>query len=80
MRSALQVRLEEPARVRGFGRGHGLGRTGDADPPAGGKIVLDFNRAYSPPCAFTPHATCPLPPANNRLPVAVEAGELFAGH
>ena len=45
-----------------------------------GKVILDFNRAYSPPCAFTPHATCPLPPPNNRLPVAIEAGEMFAGH
>jgi len=38
--------------------------------------VLDFNRAYSPPCAFTDFATCPLPPAPNRLSVAIEAGEL----
>jgi uncharacterized protein len=38
-------------------------------------VTLDFNRAYNPPCAFTPHATCPLPPAQNWLPVAVEAGE-----
>jgi len=59
---------------------YGGGRFLYADPPADGKIVIDFNRAYSPPCAFTPHATCPLPPPNNRLPVAVEAGEMFAGH
>jgi uncharacterized protein (DUF1684 family) len=59
---------------------YGGGRFLYADPPVDGRVVLDFNRAYSPPCAFTPHATCPLPPANNRLPVAVEAGELFAGH
>jgi len=59
---------------------YGAGRFLYADPPANGKIVLDFNKAYSPPCAFTPHATCPLPPANNRLPVAIEAGEMFAGH
>ena len=45
-----------------------------------GKVVLDFNRAYSPPCAFTAYATCPLPPPNNQLPVAIEAGEIFAGH
>lgn len=38
-------------------------------------VRLDFNRAYNPPCSFTPHATCPLPPAGNRLPFAVEAGE-----
>ncbi|MBB4105415.1 DUF1684 domain-containing protein [Allorhizobium borbori] len=40
-----------------------------------GKIVLDFNRAINPPCAFTPAATCPLPPAENRLPFPVLAGE-----
>jgi uncharacterized protein len=59
---------------------YGGGRFLYADPPVGGKVVLDFNRAYSPPCAFTPHATCPLPPPNNRLPVAIEAGEMFSGH
>jgi uncharacterized protein len=40
-----------------------------------GRVVIDFNKAYNPPCAFTPYATCPLPPPQNRLPVAVEAGE-----
>jgi uncharacterized protein (DUF1684 family) len=59
---------------------YGGGRFLYADPPAAGKVVLDFNRAYSPPCAFTAHATCPLPPANNRLPIPIEAGEKFAGH
>jgi uncharacterized protein (DUF1684 family) len=44
-------------------------------PPDSGTVVLDFNRAYSPPCVFTPYATCPLPPAQNKLPVAVRAGE-----
>jgi uncharacterized protein (DUF1684 family) len=39
------------------------------------KVVLDFNRAENPPCAFTPFATCPLPPKENRLPFAVTAGE-----
>jgi uncharacterized protein (DUF1684 family) len=42
---------------------------------ANGKVIVDFNKAYNPPCAFTPFATCPLPPAQNRLPVRVEAGE-----
>ena len=46
-----------------------------ADPPQGGKLVLDFNLAVNPPCAFTPFATCPLPPKENRLPIAVTAGE-----
>ncbi len=40
-----------------------------------GTVDLDFNRAYNPPCAFTPYATCPLPPPQNILPVAIEAGE-----
>ena len=40
-----------------------------------GKTVIDFNKAYNPPCAFTPFATCPLPPLQNRLPIRVEAGE-----
>lgn len=44
--------------------------------PANGKVDLDFNRAYNPPCAFTDFATCPLPPKQNHLPVRIEAGEL----
>jgi len=40
-----------------------------------GAITLDFNQLYNPPCAYTPYATCPLPPEQNRLPVAIEAGE-----
>jgi uncharacterized protein (DUF1684 family) len=60
---------------------YGAGRYLYADPPdAAGRIVVDFNKAYSPPCAFTSYATCPLPPFQNRLPIAVEAGERFAGH
>jgi len=38
-------------------------------------VVLDFNLAYNPPCAWTPYATCPLPTRDNRLEIAVEAGE-----
>jgi uncharacterized protein (DUF1684 family) len=45
-------------------------------PDPDGMVVLDFNRAYSPPCAFTDFATCPLPPSQNRLAPAIEAGEL----
>lgn len=44
-------------------------------PGADGRTVIDFNRAYNPPCAFTPFATCPLPPQQNRLPIAIQAGE-----
>ena len=47
----------------------------DAEPPVNGKVVLDFNQAINPPCAFTPFATCPLPPYQNRLKLKVEAGE-----
>ena len=45
--------------------------------PAGedGTTVLDFNRAYNPPCAFTAFSTCPMPPPENRLDLAVTAGE-----
>jgi uncharacterized protein (DUF1684 family) len=46
-------------------------------PSAHGDVVLDFNRALNLPCAYTPLATCPLPPAQNRLPIAVEAGEML---
>lgn len=44
-------------------------------PVSGEETVVDFNRAVNLPCAYTPFATCPLPPAGNDLPVAVEAGE-----
>jgi len=50
-----------------------------ADMPHDGKTTLDFNKAYNPPCAFTPFATCPLPPAQNKLDVAVRAGEKTYG-
>jgi hypothetical protein len=53
-------------------------------PPAGldksGPLILDFNRLENPPCAYTPYATCPLPPEQNRLPVAIEAGEERYSH
>ena len=46
-----------------------------AAPDAEGRVTLDFNRAVNLPCAYTDFATCPLPPAENRLPIAIEAGE-----
>ena len=58
---------------------YGSGRFLYADLPKDGKLTLDFNKAYNPPCAFTPYATCPLPPPQNRLPVRIEAGELNYG-
>jgi uncharacterized protein (DUF1684 family) len=55
---------------------YGGGRFLYADwPGEDGVVVLDFNRAYNPPCVFTPWATCPLPPAQNRLPFPIRAGE-----
>ena len=45
-------------------------------PDSAGSVVIDFNRSYNPPCAFTTFATCPLPPSQNHLPLAVRAGEL----
>lgn len=50
-----------------------------AEAPKNGKVVLDFNRAYSPPCAFTAYATCPLPPPENILKVRIPAGEKWSG-
>ncbi len=51
------------------------------DPPdAAGRMVIDFNKAYSPPCAFTKFATCPLPPRQNRLPFPIAAGEKYTAH
>ena len=44
-------------------------------PGEDGVVMLDFNKAYNPPCAFTPYATCPLPPRQNVLPVFITAGE-----
>jgi uncharacterized protein (DUF1684 family) len=40
-----------------------------------GSAILDFNKAYNPPCAFTPYATCPLPLKENILSISIEAGE-----
>lgn len=56
------------------------GRFLDTDPVSDGKVVLDFNRAYNPPCAVTPYATCPLAPKENRLPIAIYAGEKYDRH
>jgi uncharacterized protein len=55
------------------------GRFFYAEAPKDGKIVLDFNKSYNPPCAFTPFATCPLPPKQNQLPIKIQAGELNYG-
>jgi uncharacterized protein (DUF1684 family) len=51
-------------------------------PDSNGKVILDFNKAYNPPCAFTKYATCPLPPKDNYLHLKITAGEkkFGAGH
>jgi uncharacterized protein (DUF1684 family) len=55
---------------------YGAGRYLYADPPGpDGTVILDFNKAHNPPCAFTKFATCPLPPHQNRMDLRVEAGE-----
>ncbi len=61
---------------------YGAARYMYAHPPdASGKTIVDFNKSYNPPCVFTPYATCPLPPPQNRLPIRIEAGEKkYAGH
>jgi len=55
---------------------YGAGRYLYSDLPKDGKVVLDFNRAENPPCAFTDFATCPLPPRQNFMKIAINAGEM----
>ncbi len=55
---------------------YGNGRFLYTDLPKDGQVVVDFNKAYNPPCAFSPFTTCPLPPWQNELKVAVRAGEM----
>jgi uncharacterized protein len=55
------------------------GRMVNTPLPENGKVILDFNKAYNPPCTFTPYATCALPLKENILPVRIEAGELRYG-
>lgn len=60
---------------------YGGGRFMYAYPDSLGRILLDFNKAYNPPCAVTPFAACPMPPPENHLPLKIEAGEkTFPGH
>ena len=53
------------------------GRFLETDAVSNGSVVLDFNRAYSPPCSVTPYATCPLAPKENRLSIAIPVGEKY---
>ena len=59
---------------------YGAGRFLYAPLPEDGRVLLDFNEAFSPPCAFTPYAACPLAPLQNRLAVRIEAGEMSRQH
>ena len=62
------------------GETYGGGRFLYTGPPAAdGAVEVDFNRAYNPPCVFSPYATCPLPWPENRLPIRIEAGERAFG-
>lgn len=54
---------------------YGGGRFMYASPDSTGRIILDFNKAYNPPCAITPFAACPMPPPENRLSLKIKAGE-----
>ncbi len=56
------------------------GRYHYTDAHENGKVFIDFNKAYSPPCAFTDYATCTFPPQDNHLKVAIEAGEIYPRH
>jgi uncharacterized protein (DUF1684 family) len=57
---------------------YGAGRYLDLEPEDDGTYVLDFNLAYHPSCVYDPRFSCPLTPAENRLPVRIEAGERLA--
>jgi uncharacterized protein (DUF1684 family) len=54
---------------------YGAARFVYTEPPKDGKVVIDFNKSYNPPCAFTPYATCALPTPQNRLDLRITAGE-----
>jgi len=54
---------------------YGAGRFLYTNMVNGDKVIIDFNKAYNPPCAFSPFATCPLPPLENNLEIRIEAGE-----
>lgn len=58
---------------------YGAGRYLDLEPEEDGTFVLDFNLAYHPSCVYDARFSCPLTPAENRLPVRIEAGERLAG-
>jgi uncharacterized protein (DUF1684 family) len=56
------------------------GRYMNAKAPQDGKVILDFNKAYNPYCAFSPYAACPIPPRQNHLPIRIAAGATYTNH
>jgi uncharacterized protein len=58
---------------------YGVGRFLESEMPKNGKVVLDFNKAYNPYCAFNPYSSCPIPPKQNTLITRIEAGEKYRG-
>lgn len=73
--TSARGRLQLIFRDAGLGRETYGTRYAYAEPAADGRYVIDFNRAYNPPCAYNPYTTCPTPPAQNILEVAIRAGE-----
>jgi len=59
---------------------YGAARFLAAEAPNGGRVLIDFNKAYNPPCAYNPYTTCPLPLPGNRLRVGIPAGEKMYKH
>jgi hypothetical protein len=58
---------------------YGAGRFLEAEMPKNGKVLVDFNKAYNPYCAFNPYSSCPIPPKQNTLTTRIEAGEKYRG-
>ncbi len=56
---------------------YAAGRYLEIDPLPDGRVLVDFNMAYNPYCAYSPHWSCPFPPAENRLSVPIRAGEMI---
>ncbi len=84
--TAFKMRPDDPADTSLFvpfadrtsgAETYGSGRFMDVEQPAGATVELDFNRAYNPLCNYSPAYNCPLPPAENRLAVAVRAGDFM---
>ncbi len=71
---AAQPSIADQAETYGGGRFLRVARPSDGD-----ATMIDFNRSYNPPCAYSPYTTCPLAPKENTLPIRVEAGETIEG-